>query len=312
MRILLTGVAGFLGSHLADLLVKMNYDVIGIDNFLTGSQANLVELSKSRNFQFKIGDVTKKLNFNVDLIVNMACPASPVQYQKNPVGTAQTNFLGILNCLELAKKLGIPIFQSSTSEVYGDPQISPQPENYWGHVNPIGVRSCYDEGKRVAETLMFDYHRQFGTNIKIARIFNTYGPRMNLDDGRVVSNFIKQAIRNEPITIYGDGTQTRSFCYVSDMVTGIFKFLTADDSVTGPINLGNPVELNMIQLAERVILLTKSRSKIIKSRLPQDDPKQRKPDINLAKSTLSWEPTISIDQGLIMTIKDFQHRFGDV
>ena len=266
MRILLTGVAGFLGSHLADLLVKMNYEVIGIDNFLTGSQANLVELSKSRNFQFK-----------------------------NPVGTAQTNFLGILNCLELAKKLGIPIFQSSTSEVYGDPQISPQPENYWGHVNPIGVRSCYDEGKRVAETLMFDYHRQFGTNIKIARIFNTYGPRMNLDDGRVVSNFIKQAIRNEPITIYGDGTQTRSFCFV-----------------TGPINLGNPVELNMIQLAERVILLTKSRSKIIKSRLPQDDPKQRKPDINLAKSTLSWEPTISIDQGLIMTIKDYQHRFGDV
>lgn len=308
MRILLTGVAGFLGSHLADLLIKMNHEVIGVDNLLTGNKKNIINLLTSRNFRFKQGDVTNKLNFKVDLIVNMACPASPVQYQKNPVGTAQINFLGILNCLDLATELGVPVFQSSTSEVYGDPDISPQPEHYWGNVNPIGIRSCYDEGKRVAETLMYDYHRQFNTRIKIARIFNTYGPRMALDDGRVVSNFIGQAIRNDPITIYGDGSQTRSFCYVSDMVNAIYKFLMIDDSVTGPINLGNPVELNMMELAEMVVSLTKSRSRIIRVALPQDDPKQRKPDINLAKSNLKWEPKVSIHEGLKMTIEDFRYR----
>jgi UDP-glucuronate decarboxylase len=295
MRILITGVAGFLGSHLADSLINNNHEVIGIDNLYTGSKMNLNELSNHKNFKFYEADVTSKLDFNVDAIVNMACPASPVHYQKDPVRTARTNFLGILNCLDLANKLNIPVLQSSTSEVYGDPNVSPQTENYWGNVNPIGIRSCYDEGKRVAETLMYDYHRQFGTKIKIARIFNTYGPRMDLNDGRVVSNFIFQALKDEPITIFGDGLQTRSFCFVSDMVVAINKFLTATDEITGPINLGNPAELNMLELAELIITLTLSKSKIVKLKLPQDDPKQRRPDISLAKATLNWEPKVSLE-----------------
>jgi UDP-glucuronate decarboxylase len=308
MRILITGVAGFLGSHLAERLIKSNHDVIGIDNLYTGSKLNLLDLTNHRNFKFYEADVTNKLKFKVDAIVNMACPASPVHYQKNPVQTTRTNFLGILNCLDLANELDIPVLQSSTSEVYGDPNISPQSENYWGNVNPIGIRSCYDEGKRVAETLMFDYHRQYETKIKIARIFNTYGPKMELNDGRVVSNFIVQAIKGEPITIFGEGTQTRSFCYVSDTVSAIEKFLFADISITGPINIGNPAELNMLDLAEKIIELTASESKIIKLNLPQDDPKQRKPDIKLAKSVLNWQPKISLLEGLNLTIKDFKGR----
>jgi UDP-glucuronate decarboxylase len=310
MRILITGVAGFLGSHLADSLINNNHEVIGIDNLYTGSKMNLNELSNHKNFKFYEADVTSKLDFNVDAIVNMACPASPVHYQKDPVRTARTNFLGILNCLDLANKLNIPVLQSSTSEVYGDPNVSPQTENYWGNVNPIGIRSCYDEGKRVAETLMYDYHRQFGTKIKIARIFNTYGPRMDLNDGRVVSNFIFQALKDEPITIFGDGLQTRSFCFVSDMVVAINKFLTATDEITGPINLGNPAELNMLELAELIITLTLSKSKIVKLKLPQDDPKQRRPDISLAKATLNWEPKVSLEEGLNLTIADFRNRIA--
>jgi UDP-glucuronate decarboxylase len=310
MRILVTGVAGFLGSHLADELIKNDHEVIGIDNLYTGAKININNLLSSKKFKFEEADVTNKLNYRVDLIVNMACPASPVHYQKDPVRTARTNFLGILNCLDLANELGVPIFQSSTSEVYGDPNISPQKETYWGNVNPIGIRSCYDEGKRVAETLMFDYYRQFGTKIKIARIFNTYGPRMDLNDGRVVSNFIVQALKGEPITVFGSGTQTRSFCYVSDMVIAITKFLFKDNLITGPINLGNPVELNMLDLAEQVIILTNSKSKIIRHELPKDDPKQRKPDIELAKTTLNWEPKISLSDGLILTINDFKNRIS--
>ena len=310
MRILITGVAGFLGSHLADRLINNNHEVIGIDNLYTGSKMNLNELSNHKNFKFYEADVTSKLEFNVDAIVNMACPASPVHYQKDPVRTARTNFLGILNCLDLANELDIPVLQSSTSEVYGDPNVSPQTENYWGNVNPIGIRSCYDEGKRVAETLMFDYHRQYETKIKIARIFNTYGPKMELDDGRVVSNFIVQAIKGEPITVFGEGTQTRSFCYVSDTVTAIENFLFASNSITGPINIGNPVELNILELAEKIIDLTGSESRIIKLDLPKDDPKQRKPDISLAKSMLNWEPKISLLNGLTLTIKDFKSRIS--
>jgi UDP-glucuronate decarboxylase len=308
MRILITGVAGFLGSHLAERLIKSNHGVIGIDNLYTGSKINLNDLSNHKNFKFYEADVTSKLEFKVDAIVNMACPASPIHYQKDPVQTARTNFLGILNCLDLANELDIPVLQSSTSEVYGDPNISPQTENYWGNVNPIGIRSCYDEGKRVAETLMFDYHRQYKTKIKIARIFNTYGPKMELNDGRVVSNFIVQAIKGEPITIFGEGTQTRSFCYVSDTVTAIENFLLANNSITGPINIGNPVELNMLDLAEKIIELTASESKVVKLDLPKDDPKQRKPDISLAKSVLNWEPKISLLDGLTLTIKDFKSR----
>lgn len=312
MRILITGVAGFLGSHLAEKLTKDGHYVIGIDNLYTGAKINLIDLLDLKNFKFELFDVTNELAYKVDLIVNMACPASPTQYQKNPVQTARTNFLGVLNCLNLANELGVPIFQSSTSEVYGDPNISPQKETYWGNVNPIGIRSCYDEGKRVAETLMFDYHRQFNTKIKIARIFNTYGPRMDLNDGRVVSNFVVQAIKGEPITIFGNGLQTRSFCYVSDMVSAIEKFLFADDSITGPINLGNPTEMNMLQLAEKVISLTNSKSKIINLELPQDDPRQRQPDIELAKTILNWKPIISLEEGLTKTIKNFESRISQL
>lgn len=308
MRILVTGGAGFLGSHLTDKLIEKGHEVIVLDNFYTGSRKNLDHLENSRQLEIIRGDVTQPLNFEVDAIMNLACPASPVHYQKFPVQTTRTSVLGAINVLDLATKLGIPVFQASTSEVYGDPTINPQVEEYWGNVNPIGIRACYDEGKRAAETLFLDYHRQYGTRIKIARIFNTYGPRMSLNDGRVVSNFIVQALRNEPITIYGDGSQTRSFCYVSDLIFGFTKMLEAEDGLIGPINLGNPKENSMLELAESVIRLTNSNSKVTFMDLPQDDPKMRQPDITKAKQFLKWNPEIDLESGLKLTIDDFKLR----
>ena len=308
MRILVTGGAGFLGSHLTDKLIEKGHEVIVLDNFYTGSRKNLDHLENSRQLEIIRGDVTQPLNFEVDAIMNLACPASPVHYQKFPVQTTRTSVLGAINVLDLATKLGIPVFQASTSEVYGDPTINPQVEEYWGNVNPIGIRACYDEGKRAAETLILDYHRQNGTRIKIARIFNTYGPRMSLNDGRVVSNFIVQALRNEPITIYGDGSQTRSFCYVSDLIFGFTKMLEAEDGLIGPINLGNPKENSMLELAESVIRLTNSNSKVTFMDLPQDDPKMRQPDITKAKQFLKWNPEMDLESGLKLTINDFKLR----
>jgi UDP-glucuronate decarboxylase len=308
VRILVTGGAGFLGSHLTDKLIEKGHEVIVLDNFYTGSRKNLDHLENSRQLEIIRGDVTQPLNFEVDAIMNLACPASPVHYQKFPVQTTRTSVLGAINVLDLATKLGIPVFQASTSEVYGDPTINPQVEEYWGNVNPIGIRACYDEGKRAAETLFLDYHRQYGTRIKIARIFNTYGPRMSLNDGRVVSNFIVQALRNEPITIYGDGSQTRSFCYVSDLIFGFTKMLEAEDGLIGPINLGNPKENSMLELAESVIRLTNSNSKVTFMDLPQDDPKMRQPDITKAKQFLRWNPEMDLESGLKLTIDDFKLR----
>jgi len=308
VRILVTGGAGFLGSHLTDKLIEKGHEVIVLDNFYTGSRKNLDHLENSRQLEIIRGDVTQPLNFEVDAIMNLACPASPVHYQKFPVQTTRTSVLGAINVLDLATKLGIPVFQASTSEVYGDPTINPQVEEYWGNVNPIGIRACYDEGKRAAETLFLDYHRQYGTRIKIARIFNTYGPRMSLNDGRVVSNFIVQALRNEPITIYGDGSQTRSFCYVSDLIFGFTKMLEAEDGLIGPINLGNPKENSMLELAESVIRLTNSNSKVMFMDLPQDDPKMRQPDITKAKQFLRWNPEMDLESGLKLTIDDFKLR----
>ena len=308
MRILVTGGAGFLGSHLTDKLIEKGHEVIVLDNFYTGSRKNLDHLENSRQLEIIRGDVTQPLNFEVDAIMNLACPASPVHYQKFPVQTTRTSVLGAINVLDLATKLGIPVFQASTSEVYGDPTINPQVEEYWGNVNPIGIRACYDEGKRAAETLFLDYHRQYGTRIKIARIFNTYGPRMSLNDGRVVSNFIVQALRNEPITIYGDGSQTRSFCYVSDLILGFIKMLEAEDGLIGPINLGNPKENSMLELAESVIKLTNSNSKVTFMDLPQDDPKMRQPDITKAKQFLKWNPEMDLESGLKLTIDEFKLR----
>lgn len=308
MRILVTGGAGFLGSHLCRKLIDANHEVLCVDNFYTGQRENIVDLLDNKNFELLRHDVTFPLFVEVDAIMNLACPASPVHYQKFPVQTTKTSVMGAINMLGLARRLNIPIFQASTSEVYGDPTISPQIEEYWGNVNPIGIRACYDEGKRVAETLCFDYKRQFSLDVKVARIFNTYGPKMNLDDGRVVSNFVVQALKGQPITIYGDGLQTRSFCYVSDLIDAFIKFLFADSSITGPINLGNPVENNMLELAEKIIQLTNSKSEIIFKPLPQDDPKQRQPDITKAEKYLKWKPTTSLDQGLIATIKDFDKR----
>jgi UDP-glucuronate decarboxylase len=308
VRILVTGGAGFLGSHLTDKLIEKGHEVIVLDNFYTGSRKNLDHLENSRQLEIIRGDVTQPLNFEVDAIMNLACPASPVHYQKFPVQTTRTSVLGAINVLDLATKLGIPVFQASTSEVYGDPTINPQVEEYWGNVNPIGIRACYDEGKRAAETLFLDYHRQYGTRIKIARIFNTYGPRMSLNDGRVVSNFIVQALRNEPITIYGDGSQTRSFCYVSDLILGFIKMLEAEDGLIGPINLGNPKENSMLELAESVIKLTNSNSKVTFMDLPQDDPKMRQPDITKAKQFLKWNPEMDLVSGLKLTIDDFKLR----
>jgi UDP-glucuronate decarboxylase len=303
MRILVTGGAGFLGSHLSERLLNDGHEVVCVDNFFTGSKKNVQHLRDNPNFELIRHDITFPLYLEVDAIYNLASPASPIHYQKDPVQTTKTNVLGSINMLGLAKRLSIPIFQASTSEVYGDPEVHPQPESYWGHVNTVGPRACYDEGKRAAETLFFDYHRQHGLDIRVARIFNTYGPRMAVDDGRVVTNFIMQALRGEPITIYGDGTQTRSFCYVSDLIEGFVRLMNNDKGLTGPMNLGNPNEMTMFELADQVIALTGSKSQLIKEPLPQDDPKQRKPDISFAKRDLGWEPQVQLVEGLTRTIE---------
>ena len=308
MNILVTGAAGFLGSHLCESLLLMGHKVIGLDNFYTGSNENIENLRKLNGFQFIERDVTERIDVKADGIFNLACPASPIHYQRNPVETIRTSFLGALNVLENAQRNNITVLQASTSEVYGDPNVTPQPEEYWGNVNPIGIRSCYDEGKRSAETLFFDFHREYGTKIKIARIFNTYGPRMAVDDGRVVSNFIVQALRNEPITIYGSGNQTRSFCYATDLVQGLIKLFFSNESLTGPINLGNPNEFTMLELAEKVIQITNSKSKVVYLDLPKDDPKQRRPLIVKANELLGWNPTVELNQGLELTVKYFNSK----
>ncbi|MBT8042414.1 MAG: SDR family oxidoreductase [Kiritimatiellales bacterium] len=304
-RVLVTGGAGFLGSFLCERLLNEGCDVICMDNFFTGRKANIAHLMDNPYFELMRHDVTFPFYVEVDEIYNLACPASPVHYQFDPVQTTKTSVHGAINVLGLAKRVKAKVFQASTSEVYGDPDIHPQPESYWGHVNPIGVRSCYDEGKRCAETLFFDYWRQHNLRIKVVRIFNTYGPRMHPHDGRVVSNFIMQALKGEDITIYGDGKQTRSFCYVSDLIEGWVRLMASPDEVTGPINIGNPGEFTMIELAENVIDLTGSSSKLIFEPLPADDPKQRQPDITLAKEKLGWEPTVPLREGLAKTIEYF-------
>ena len=306
MRILVTGGAGFLGSHLCDTLVDRGDDVICVDNFYTGSKTNVEHLLEKPNFEILRHDVTFPLYLEVDQIYNLACPASPVHYQKDPVQTTKTIVHGAINMLGLAKRTGARILQASTSEVYGDPEIHPQPESYWGRVNPIGVRSCYDEGKRCAETLFFDYHRQHNLDIKVVRIFNTYGPRMHPRDGRVVSNFIVQALTGENITVYGTGMQTRSFCYVDDLISGIVSFMDSSKDFIGPMNLGNPKEFTILELAEKIIALTDSSSKIIHSDLPVDDPKQRQPDISIVKEKLKWKPEIELVEGLQNTIHYFK------
>ena len=306
MRILVTGASGFLGSHLCDSLVENGHEVLAVDNFFTGSKANVAHLMDHPNFELMRHDVTFPLFVEVDAIYNLASPASPIHYQRDPVQTIKTNVLGAVNMLGLAKRLGAPIFQASTSEVYGDPQVHPQTESYWGNVNPIGPRACYDEGKRAAETLFFDYNRQHNVNIRVARIFNTYGPRMATGDGRVVSNFVVQALRGDDITIYGDGQQTRSFCYVSDLVSGFVRMMAKQESLVGPINLGNPNEFTMLELAEMVIAKTGAKSKLKFEPLPQDDPKQRQPDITKAKNELNWEPQVELSEGLDRTIDYFK------
>jgi UDP-glucuronate decarboxylase len=308
MRILVTGGAGFLGSHFTELLLLEGHEVLVADNYFTGSRSNLTHLFDHDSFELIRHDVTLPLYVEVDAIVNLACPASPIHYQRNPVQTLKTSVLGAVNMLGLAKRTGARILQASTSEVYGDPKISPQVESYWGNVNPIGIRSCYDEGKRAAESLFFDYHRQYKIDIKIARIFNTYGPKMALDDGRVVSNFIIQALKGHPISIYGDGSQTRSFCYVSDLIDGLNRLLFSGPDIHGPINIGNPYEFTILQLAELVIELTNSKSKIVFSPLPSDDPKQRKPDISLAREILGWTPSIELREGLEKSIPYFASK----
>jgi UDP-glucuronate decarboxylase len=306
MRILVSGAGGFLGSHLCDKLLSNGHEVLAVDNFFTGARTNVAHLLGNPNFELLRHDVTFPLFVEVDAIYNLASPASPIHYQKDPVQTIKTNILGAVNMLGMAKRLRVPIFQASTSEVYGDPEVHPQTEEYWGNVNPIGPRACYDEGKRAAETLFFDYNRQHGVNIRVARIFNTYGPRMATGDGRVVSNFIVQALRGEDITIYGDGSQSRSFCYVSDLIEGFVRMMDQTDSLVGPINLGNPNEFTMLELAEQVIRLTGSKSKLRFEPLPQDDPKQRQPDISKAKSILDWEPKIQLEEGLKLSIDYFK------
>lgn len=305
-RILITGGAGFLGSHLCDRLIKDGNDVLCVDNFFTGSKTNIAHLIGNPYFELMRHDVTFPLYVEVDQIYNLACPASPVHYQFDPVQTTKTSVHGAINMLGLAKRVKARIFQASTSEVYGDPVVHPQPESYWGNVNPIGPRSCYDEGKRCAETLFFDYYRQHNLDIKVARIFNTYGPRMHPNDGRVVSNFIVQALKGEDITIYGDGSQTRSFCYVDDLIEGFVRMMESEAGFTGPINLGNPTEFSMRELAEKVVLLTGSKSKLVFKPLPEDDPKQRQPDISLANSKLDWVPHVNLDDGLKETIDYFR------
>lgn len=305
-RVLVTGGAGFLGSHLCDKLLKMGSDVICVDNFFTGSKDNIRHLFDNPYFEFIRHDMIQPVFVECDQIYNLACPASPVQYQRDPIYTAKTSIYGAFNTLGLAKRTGARILQASTSEVYGDPECNPQPEIYRGCVNTIGPRSCYDEGKRVAETLFFDYHRQHGVDIKVMRIFNTYGPRMDIGDGRVVSNFIVQALKGDDITIYGDGNQTRSFCYVDDLIDGMIKFMNSSSCFKGPVNIGNPGEFTIKQLAEIIIRLTDSRSKIVYEKLPVDDPTQRMPDISLAKNELNWNPTIRLEDGLVKTIEYFK------
>lgn len=305
-RIVVTGGAGFIGSHLCERLVKEGNEVVCVDNFFTGDKKNIRKLLDYDNFELIRHDVTKELYIETDQIYNLACPASPPHYQYNPIKTAKTSVLGAINMLGLAKRVHARILQSSTSEVYGDPQVHPQPESYRGHVNPIGIRSCYDEGKRMAETLFFDYHRQHNLDIKVIRIFNTYGPNMNPDDGRVISNFIVQALKGENITVYGDGSQTRSFCFVDDLVEGMYRMMNSRDGFVGPVNLGNPVEFTMLELADKVIKLTGSKSQIVHKALPSDDPTQRKPVIDLAKRELAWEPMIMLDEGLKRTIRYFE------
>ncbi|MGH8105819.1 MAG: UDP-glucuronic acid decarboxylase family protein [Arenimonas sp.] len=304
-RILVTGGAGFLGSHLCDRLLERGDEVVCADNLFTGSKRNIEHLHGNPRFEFIRHDVTFPLYLEVDEIYNLACPASPIHYQHDPVQTTKTSVHGAINMLGLAKRLRCPIFQASTSEVYGDPSVHPQTEAYWGNVNPIGIRSCYDEGKRCAETLFFDYHRQHGLDIKVARIFNTYGPRMHPNDGRVVSNFIMQALQGQPITIFGEGQQTRSFCYVDDLVEGFLRFMNTEPGFTGPVNLGNPGEFTIRQLAEKVIELTGSKSQLVFMPLPSDDPLQRKPDISLAQSKLNWLPEVQLEAGLKKTIAYF-------
>ena len=304
MRILVTGGAGFLGSHLSERLLEMGHSVLCVDNFYTGNQKNIEHLRDNREFELMRHDVTFPLYVEVDGIFNLACPASPVHYQRNPVQTFKTSVHGAINMLGLAKRTGARFFQASTSEIYGDPSISPQPEEYWGNVNPIGIRSCYDEGKRAAETLTYDYHRQFGLDIRVASIFNTYGPRMDSNDGRVVSNFIVQALQGDPITVYGDGTQTRSFCYVDDLIEGFIQ-LFFSEKVHQPINLGNPTPINILELANEVIALTGSNSKIEMRPLPGDDPKQREPVIEKAEKLLGWKPVVQREAGLLKTIEYF-------
>jgi len=305
-RILVTGGAGFIGSHLCERLLNEGHEVLCVDNFFTGSRRNVAHLSDNKDFEILRHDITFPLYVEVDEIYNLACPASPVHYQFNPAQTTKTSVIGAINMLGLAKRLRVPILQASTSEVYGDPTVHPQPETYWGNVNPIGPRACYDEGKRCAETLFFDYHRQHGLDIKVIRIFNTYGPRMHPNDGRVVSNFIVQALKNEDITVYGDGSQTRSFCYVDDLVDGIVRMMKTERGFTGPVNLGNPGEFTILELAEMVIAMTESRSRIVFKPLPEDDPRQRKPVIDLAEGKLGWTPRVKLEDGLKRTIRYFE------
>lgn len=305
-RILVSGGGGFLGSHLCDRLLKEGNEVLCVDNFFTGNRRNIHHLLDNKNFELLRHDVTHPLYVEVDEIYNLACPASPVHYQFDPVQTTKTSVIGAMNMLGLAKRLKIKILQASTSEIYGDPNVHPQPESYWGNVNTIGPRACYDEGKRCAETLFFDYHRQHGVPIKVMRIFNTYGPRMHPNDGRVVSNFIVQALKGQDITIYGEGKQTRSFCYVDDNIEGMYRLMNSRDGFTGPVNIGNPGEFTMLELAELVIELTNSKSKLVFMPLPQDDPMQRKPVIDLAKKELDWEPKVNLKEGLVKTIEYFE------
>ena len=310
MRILITGGAGFVGSHLSERLLGQGHDVIAVDNYFTGSKRNIEDLLANPRFELMRHDVTFPLYVEVDAIYNLASPASPVHYQHDPVQTTKTNVMGAINMLGLAKRLRVPILQASTSEVYGDPEVHPQPEEYWGKVNPIGPRACYDEAKRVAETLFFDYHRQHGLDIRVARIFNTYGPRMAADDGRVVSNFIVQALRGEPLTIYGDGSQTRSFCYVDDLVSGLIALMENASNDPGPVNLGNPGEFTMLELASLVLEMTGSSSPIEHRDLPADDPRQRQPKIDKAKKVLGWEPSVPLREGLGKTIDYFRSQLG--
>lgn len=306
-RILITGGAGFLGSHLCERLIQAGHEIICLDNFFTGNKKNILPLLGNPRFELIRHDIINPLYLEVDQIYNLACPASPVHYQFNPIKTIKTNIMGTINVLGLAKRLNVKILQASTSEVYGDPEIHPQREDYWGKVNPIGIRSCYDEGKRAAECLMMDYHRKNRVKVKIVRIFNTYGTRMAINDGRVVSNFIVQALRGEDITVYGDGSQTRSFCYVDDLISGLIKMMDTDDGVTGPVNIGNPTEFTIMELAEAIIRLSGSRSKIIFNPLPPDDPTQRKPDISLAGQMLGWQPQVGLEEGLKKTIDYFRN-----